>query len=52
MDFYPMLWNGSFDAASVVAYLKANPRIQYMLVLNEPNLVGQSNLTPQQAAKL
>jgi hypothetical protein len=52
MDFYPMLWNGSFNAASVVSYLKANPGIQYMLVLNEPNLVDQSNMTPQQAAQL
>jgi Glycosyl hydrolase catalytic core len=52
MDFYPMLWNGSFNAASVEAFLKANPGIQYLLVLNEPNLVSQSNMTPQQAAQL
>ena len=52
MDFYPMLWSGNFNAANVVAFLKANPGIQYMLVLNEPNLMSQSNMTPQQAAKL
>jgi len=52
MDFYPMLWNGSFDAASIEAYLKANPGIQYILVLNEPNLTDQANMTPQQAAQL
>jgi hypothetical protein len=52
MDFYPMLWNGSFNAVNVVAFLKANPGIKYMLVLNEPNLVSQSNMTPQQAAQL
>ena len=52
MVFYPMLWNGSFNAADIVTYLKANPTIQYMLVLNEPNLVSQSNTTPQQAALL
>jgi Glycosyl hydrolase catalytic core len=52
MDFYPMLWNGNFNATNVVAFLKANPGIQYMLVLNEPNLVSQSNMTPQQGAKL
>src|SRR5579862_9851046 len=27
MDFYPMLWNGNFNAANVVAFLKANPGI-------------------------
>jgi len=47
-----MLWNGNFNAASIVAFLKANPGIQYLLVLNEPNLVDQSNMTPQQAAQL
>jgi hypothetical protein len=52
MDFYPMLWNGSFNANSFVTFLKANPGIKYMLVLNEPNLVGQSNMTPQKAAQL
>jgi hypothetical protein len=37
MDFYPMLWNGNFNATDVVAFLKANPGIKYILVLNEPN---------------
>ena len=52
MDFYPMLWNGNFDAAQIQAALLANPRIQYLLVLNEPNLTSQANMTPQQAAAL
>jgi hypothetical protein len=52
MDYYPMLWNGNFNATSIVAYLKANPEIKYMLVLNEPSQVGQANMTPQQAAAL
>jgi hypothetical protein len=52
MDFYPMLWNGNFNAADVVAFLKANPGIKYMLVLNEPNLLDQANMTPSQAAQL
>ena len=52
MDFYPMLWNGNFNATNIVAYLKANPQIKYLLVLNEPNLTSQANLTPQQAAQL
>jgi len=52
MEFVPMLWNGSFDASAVEAYLKANPGVKYLLLLNEPNLVDQANLTPQQAAQL
>ncbi len=51
-DFYPMLWNGNFNASDIVTYLNANPSIKYMLVLNEPNLVSQANLTPLQAAQL
>jgi hypothetical protein len=50
MDYIPMLWNGSYDAATVEAYIKANPNIKYLLVLNEPNLVDQADLTPAQAA--
>ncbi len=52
MDYYPMLWNGSFNASQVVSFINANPSIQYLLVLNEPNVSGQSYLTPQQAAAL
>jgi len=52
MDFIPMLWNGNFNASDVVAYLEANPSVKYMLVLNEPNLTSQANMTPQQAAQL
>ena len=52
MDFYPMLWNGNYDSTAVVAFLKANPNIKYMLVMNEPNLTSQANLTPQQAAQI
>ncbi|HSD36551.1 MAG TPA: glycoside hydrolase family protein [Rhodocyclaceae bacterium] len=50
MDFIPMLWNGNFDAAKVEAFLLANPHIKYLLVMNEPNLSDQANLTPTQAA--
>jgi hypothetical protein len=52
MDYLPMLWNSNFDATAMVAYLKANPSIQYLLLLNEPNLVDQANMTPSQAAAL
>ncbi|WPB75758.1 glycoside hydrolase family protein [Archangium violaceum] len=52
MDFLPMLWNGNFDSASIEAFLKANPDIQYLLLLNEPNLTDQANMSPQDAARL
>ena len=52
MDYYPMLWNGQFEASTILTFLKANPTIHYLLVLNEPNVTGQSYLTPQQAAAL
>jgi O-glycosyl hydrolase len=52
MEYIPMLWNGNFNDSQIVAYLQANPSIKYMLVLNEPNLTDQSNMTPQQAAQL
>ena len=50
MDYVPMLWNASYDAASVEASINANTGIKYLLVLNEPNLTDQADLTPAQAA--
>ncbi|AEI67787.1 hypothetical protein LILAB_29530 [Corallococcus macrosporus] len=52
MDFIPMLWNGNFDAARIESILRANPSIQYLLLLNEPNLTDQANMSPQAAAEL
>lgn len=52
MDFLPMLWNDSYNHDEVVAWLKANPKVKYLMVLNEPNLVDQANKTPAQAAAL
>jgi hypothetical protein len=52
MEYDPMLWNFDFNAADIEAYLQANPSIKYLLVLNEPNITGQANVTPQQAAQL
>ena len=52
MDYLPMLWNGNFQPAQIEAFLAANRRIKYLLVLNEPNVGGQAYLTPQQAAAL
>ncbi len=52
VDFYPMLWNGAFDTADAVRRIRANPQAQYLLVMNEPNLTDQANLTPAQAADI
>lgn len=52
MDFVPMLWNGAFDDAQVLQALRDDPGIRQLLVLNEPNLTDQANLTPDQAAAL
>jgi len=51
MDFIPMLWR-DFTASDIEAYLAANPGIKYLLLLNEPNLTDQANLTPEAAAQL
>lgn len=52
MDYYPMVWNGHYDPTTLEALLLANPAIRYLLVLNEPSLTTQSNVTPEQAAAL
>ncbi len=52
MEFIPMLWGGnsSNDYLEVKNYILAHPEIEYLLVLNEPNLTDQANQTPSQAA--
>jgi len=50
MDFMPMLWNDNFDATAVETWLLAHPKVKYVLLLNEPNLTDQANLTPAAAA--
>lgn len=52
MDFQLMLWNGNFDSTEVTALLQSQPGIRHLLLLNEPNLTDQANLTPSQAAAL
>jgi hypothetical protein len=51
MDFVPMLWR-DFNAADIEAVLANDPSIKYLLLMNEPNLTDQANLTPQAAAQL
>jgi len=50
MDYFPMLWNANADPVAMTAYLKANPGIKYLLLMNEPNLVDQARMTPAEAA--
>ena len=52
MDFVPMVWNGNFDTADVERRIRANSQAKYLLVMNEPNLTDQANLTPAQAAEV
>jgi Glycosyl hydrolase catalytic core len=44
IDFVPMIWGSGSDDASIPATSK------YVLGFNEPMIVGQSNMTPAQAA--
>ncbi len=53
MEFIPMLWGGNTsetDMIKVKNFILAHPEIEYLLVLNEPNLTDQADRTPVQAA--
>jgi hypothetical protein len=53
MEFIPMLWGGNPSGSDIVAvksFILAHTEVQYLLVMNEPNLIDQSNQTPLQAA--
>jgi hypothetical protein len=50
----PMIWNGSIsqnDRQKVIDYAASHPECEYLLTFNEPNLAGQADLSPQQAAQ-
>lgn len=51
VDFIPMAWNSNIDDGQLKLYLLAHPGIRYLLVINEPNLVDQANMTPEAAAQ-
>lgn len=51
VDFIPMVWNANVDDGQLKLYLQAHPDIRYLLVINEPNLVDQANMTPEAAAR-
>ncbi|PHN80094.1 glycoside hydrolase family protein [Pseudomonas syringae] len=50
VDFIPMVWNGNVDDGQLKQYLLAHSAIRYLLVINEPNLLDQANMTPETAA--
>lgn len=52
IEFIPMLWgnNAESDFILLKNFILDHPEIQYLLVLNEPNLIDQANQTPTRAA--
>ena len=52
MEFIPMLWgkNNYNDYTEINNFILSHQEIEYLLVLNEPNLTDQANLTPYDAA--
>jgi hypothetical protein len=53
MDYLPMGWGDSPESlAGLDAYLQANKKPRVVLAINEPNLKGQSFLTPEATATL
>jgi hypothetical protein len=51
IEFIPMLWGDptAGQVAEIKTFILAHPEVRYMLVMNEPNLTDQANLTPAQA---
>ena len=49
MEFVPMLWNFNFVHSTIVNSIKKH-NSEYLLVLNEPNLIDQANMLPSAAA--
>ena len=52
MEYLPMLWghDSSAEFAETKQFFLDHPDVEYLLVLNEPNLTDQANMTPQRAA--
>lgn len=51
MDYQPMIWNGGADRlAGAQSYLGSHAKPRMLMGLNEPNLRGQANLAPKDAA--
>jgi len=53
MNFIPMLWGGNTSATDMTLvknFILAHSEVEYLLVMNEPNLTDQANRTPVQEA--
>jgi len=53
MEFIPMVWGGNIsetDITNIISFILDHDEIEYLLVMNEPNLTDQANRTPVQAA--
>lgn len=50
VDFCPMAWN-SINEEVLREYIGRHPDCEYLLGFNEPNLVDQANMTPEEAAE-
>ncbi len=54
IEFIPMLWGGNPSSTQITGaarFIMKHPEIEYLLVMNEPNLVDQANRTPIQAVQ-
>jgi len=51
MQFVPMLWghNPESDYVDLESWVLDHPKVEHLLVMNEPNLVDQANITPTEA---
>lgn len=50
VEFVPMIWGKSFDAATLDKQVPKDAK--YLLTFNEPNFGAQSNITPAEAATM
>ena len=52
VSYCPMVWGGATGyEENIRNYKKKNPKCEYLLAFNEPNLNDQSKMTPAEAAK-
>jgi len=52
IEFIPMLWGGNTSSSNLAearTFILDHPEIEYLLVMNEPNLTDQANRTPGEA---
>lgn len=48
--FYPMAWNGVYNATRIRQWCASHPESKYLLTFNEPNFADQARMTPAEAA--